>query len=97
MLARGTGAVLVTLGAAGCALYRAGQAVLTLPGHVMPVADTIGAGDTFTGALAAALARGLGLPEGMAWANAAAALSVGGHGALGAMPGMAQVSSVLSA
>ena len=96
VLARGAGAVLVTLGAAGCALVRAGQPVLTLPGHVMPVADTIGAGDTFTGALAAALARGLGLPEAMAWANAAAALSVGGHGALGAMPGLAQVGNLLS-
>jgi ribokinase len=58
-----------------------------LPGwSVSPVADTVGAGDTFTGALAAALARGLNVLEAARWANAAAALSVLGHGAIGGMP-----------
>jgi ribokinase len=80
------GAVIVTLGGAGCELHRPGQAPLTLPGHQVTVADTIGAGDTFTGALAAALARGEALEAALAWANAAAALSVTGHGAITAMP-----------
>lgn len=91
LLMRGATSVLVTLGAAGCALYRAHQAPVTLPGRRMTVVDTIGAGDTFTGALAAALARGEPLPEAMAWANAAAALSVTGQGAIGGMPTLAQV------
>ena len=55
LLSRGARAVLVTLGAAGCQLYQAGQPPVTLAGRTMPVRDTIGAGDTFTGALAAAL------------------------------------------
>jgi len=97
LLARGVGAVLVTLGAAGCRLYPGpGQAPQALPGHHVPVVDTIGAGDTFTGALAAALARGLALPAAMAWANAAAALAVGGRGAIAGMPGRAAVAARLA-
>jgi ribokinase len=96
LLARGVKAVLVTLGAAGCALYRAGEPVHSLPGRPMTVVDTIGAGDTFSGALAAALARALPLPEAMRWANAAAALSVTGRGAIGGMPGRAQVAALLA-
>jgi ribokinase len=96
LLARGARAVLVTLGASGCALYQSGQAPLRLQGRSAQVRDTIGAGDTFTGALAAALARGEPLLEAMACANAAAALSVTGHGALGGMPSLAQVRSLMA-
>ncbi len=97
LLARGVGAVLVTLGAAGCRLYPgAGQAPQALPGHEVAVVDTIGAGDTFTGALAAALARGLLLPQAMAMANAAAALSVQGRGAIAGMPGRDAVAAFLA-
>jgi len=96
LLARGAGAVLVTLGAAGCCLYRAGEPPLAIPGWAVTVADTIGAGDTCTGALAAALARGLPLPEAAVHANAAAALSVTGHGAIGAMPNRARVEALLA-
>ena len=83
-------AVLVTLGAEGCVLYRAGQEALAMPGRRMAVVDTIGAGDTFTGALAAALARGEALIDAMACANAAAALSVTGAGAIGGMPRLSE-------
>jgi len=96
LLARGAAAVLVTLGAEGCVLYRAGQAPLSLKGRRMAVADTIGAGDTFTGALAAALARGEALPQAMVCANAAAALSVTGRGAIGGMPDLPQVRTLLA-
>jgi ribokinase len=96
LLARGTGAVLVTLGAQGCALYRGGHSVLRLPAQGVAVADTIGAGDTFTGALAATLARGATLEDAMAWANAAAALSVTARGAIGGMPTREAVAQGLS-
>jgi len=86
LLAQGVGAVVVTLGERGCSLHRPGQAAQALPGHTMRVIDTVGAGDTFTGALAAALARGLALPDALPWANAAAALSVTGQGAIAGMP-----------
>jgi ribokinase len=98
VLARGTGAVLATLGAAGCCLWRPGQAPLAVAGRrVAQVVDTIGAGDTFNGALAAALARGLPIEQAMVRANAAAALSVQGRGAIGGMPTGAAVEAVLGA
>ncbi|SFU32490.1 ribokinase [Polaromonas sp. YR568] len=96
LLSRGARAVLVTLGAAGCRLYQAGQPPVTLAGRTMPVRDTIGAGDTFTGALAAALARGEPLPSAMQWANAAAALSVTRHGAIDGIPRHAEVAALLA-
>jgi len=96
LLARGTRSVLVTLGAAGCRLYQRGQAPVDFSGHAMPVADTIGAGDTFTGTLAAALARGEALPAAMQWANAAAALSVTRHGAITGIPTQAAVAALLA-
>lgn len=95
LLARGTRAVLVTLGAAGCRLYQSGLTPVELAGSVMQVADTIGAGDTFTGALAAALARGETLTVAMQWANAAAALSVTRHGAIAGIPMRAEVAALL--
>jgi len=96
LLARGAKAVVVTLGAAGCMLYRAGCAPHGIIGRRMTVVDTIGAGDTFTGALAAAMARGEPLPEAMRWANTAAALSVTGRGAIGGMPTLDQVRVLLA-
>lgn len=86
LLDRGVKAIAVTLGAQGCALYRPGETALTIPGHRVHVADTIGAGDTFTGSLAAALARGEAWDNALRFANAAAALSTQAQGAVSAMP-----------
>ncbi|MDP4301279.1 ribokinase [Leptothrix discophora] len=96
LLARGAGAVMVTCGADGVRLFRPGQPALHEPGWSVDVIDTIGAGDTCTGALAAALARGLALPEAMRQANAAAALAVTGRGAIVAMPDRDGVSALLA-
>jgi ribokinase len=54
----------------------------------MPVEalDTTGAGDTFNGVLAAALAAGLGLEEAAHRAVLAASASVSARGARGGMP-----------
>ncbi len=84
-IARRVSTAIVTLGADG-ALYAAGEVVRRLPGHVVPVIDTTGAGDAFCGALAAALARGEPVEEGIAAANAAGALSVGRLGAAPSLP-----------
>jgi ribokinase len=97
LLARGASAVLVTLGARGCRLWRTDAAPLSVAGRPMAVVDTIGAGDTFTGALAAALARGEPLEHAMQWANAAAALSVTGRGAIAGMPTRDRVDALLRA
>jgi ribokinase len=96
LLARDANAVLVTVGAVGCMLYRPGHAPHGLIGRRMTVVDAIGAGDTFTGALAAAMARGEPLPEAMRWANAAAARSITGRGAIGGMPTLDQVGALLA-
>jgi ribokinase len=97
LLGRGPRAVLVTLGARGCALYRNDAAPMQWTGHAMRVADTIGAGDTFTGALAAGLARGEPMERAARWANAAAALAVTCHGAIAGMPTQASVAALLRA
>ncbi len=96
LLSLGTAAVLVTLGAAGCRLYQPGRNPLDLPGRRMQIADTIGAGDTFTGVLTATLARGESLEVAMQWSNAAAALSVTCHGAVAGMPRHAEVAACWS-
>ncbi len=96
LLQRGVKALVVTLGDRGCALFRQNVSPLFVPGHSMAVADTIGAGDTFTGSLAAALAHRTPWPEALKWANAAAALSTQAHGAVTAMPSREQVQAWLS-
>jgi ribokinase len=96
LLARGARAVLATLGEAGCCLYRPDRPPLVIAAWPVPVVDTIGAGDTCTGALAAALARGLPLEDAARHANAAAALSVTGPGAIGAMPDRPAVEQLLA-
>lgn len=91
LLRRGSGAVLITQGRAGCTLFRSGASPIEVPGWVVDdVADTVGAGDTFTGALASALMRGEPLEQAMRWANASAALSVRGRGAVSGMPSYEQ-------
>lgn len=97
VLARGVGAVVVTLGEKGCKLYRPGVSPLAVPGQAVKVVDTIGAGDTFTGALVAALARGEPWEHALPWANAAAALSTQAAGAIGGMPNASQVRDLLAA
>ncbi len=96
LLSRGVGAVVVTLGAQGCALYRRQEAVIHIPGHVLTVQDTIGAGDTFTGALAANLSIACEWPEALSLANAAAAMSTQAQGAVSAMPSRDQVQAWLA-
>lgn len=95
LLGRGVGAVVVTLGEHGCGLFRPNTEPVFVSGHAIKVVDTIGAGDTFTGALAAALAQKMAWPEALQWANAAAALSTQAHGAVTAMPSRAHVHNLL--
>jgi ribokinase len=88
--------LVVTRGAAGCSLFRHGLPTWHCSAHTMPtLVDSIGAGDCFNGALAAALARGEVLESALRWANAAAALSVTGAGALGGLPDRAVVGALL--
>ncbi len=87
--------VVVTLGAAGAALVR-GDGVRLIPGHAAPVVDTTGAGDCFCGVLAAELDRGSSVEDAVAFANAAAAVSVTRLGAAASSPTRAEVEAFLT-
>jgi ribokinase len=79
-------AVLVSLGAAGALLVEAAGAAIELPAARVRAVDTVGAGDTLNGALAAGLAAGLALSEAARRAVAAAGLAVTRAGAREGMP-----------
>ncbi|TPN84972.1 permease [Mesorhizobium sp. CU2] len=67
-----------------------------LPPHRVAVVDTTGAGDCFHGAYAHALTRGADTAGRVAFAAAAAALSITGHGGREALPTNDQVTEMLS-
>lgn len=89
-LLRHTSAVVVTLGADGVLLVDDAGA-RRLPGRSATVVDTTGAGDTFTGVLAASLARGDGLDAAAARAVVAGALAVETAGAVPSIPTAEQI------
>ncbi|NBB83218.1 MAG: ribokinase [Alphaproteobacteria bacterium] len=84
----------VTLGGDGAVAATADGVwqVAALP--VTPI-DTTGAGDTFTGVLAAGLDAGLDLPEALRRASVGAALACRGAGAQAAMPRQADIDAAI--
>ncbi|WP_431857830.1 ribokinase [Azospirillum sp.] len=80
----------VTLGGRGV-LACDGERVWSVGALPVTVVDTTGAGDTFTGALVAALDAGEPLPLALSWASTAAALACCGHGAQDSMPHAPQI------
>ncbi|MFG3493598.1 ribokinase [Streptomyces sp. NPDC047928] len=78
--------VVITLGAAGSLYASRDTAPLTVPARRVRAVDTTAAGDTFVGALAVALGEGKPMPDALAWASSAAALSVQRPGASSSMP-----------
>jgi ribokinase len=86
--------VVQTLGSEGCeAVTSAGT--IRLPARPVAVTDTTGAGDCFTGVLAAALDRGQPLAMALTRANAAAALACTRPGTQGSMPLGAEIDGAL--
>lgn len=83
-------AVLVTLGGEGALLVDR-HGTTPLHGPTVHVLDTVGAGDTLNGALAAGLAAGLSLPEAARRAVTAATLAVATAGAREGMPTLAEL------
>ncbi|MEO7060563.1 MAG: ribokinase [Lapillicoccus sp.] len=81
-----TPAVLVTLGAAGSRLLRRDIPDIVVDAPEVQAIDTVAAGDTFCGVLAAWLAQGSSEPEAMRAASAAASLAVQRHGAQASVP-----------
>lgn len=87
LLARisGGGHALVTLGGRG-ALLVGQEGSSMIPAPELPVVDTVGAGDTLNGALAAGLAAGLPATDAARRAVVAAALAIARPGAREGMP-----------
>ncbi|QHP72116.1 ribokinase [Bradyrhizobium sp. LCT2] len=86
--------ICVTLGKRGV-LALAGDQEFAVPGRVVKAVDTTGAGDCFVGALAAQLADEVPLRTALAFANAAASISVQRMGAGPSMPTAAEVAAAL--
>lgn len=84
--------VIETLGSRGCRLRATGEVV---PAFSVEAVDTTGAGDTFNGVLAAALAQGVSLSRAVRAANAAAGLSVMRRGAVGSIPSRAETENFM--
>ncbi|MFD4787573.1 ribokinase [Streptomyces sp. NPDC058459] len=78
--------VVLTLGEAGVLYVSRDTEPLAVPAHQVAAIDSTGAGDTFAGAYAVAVAEEKPLREALSWAAAAAALSVQREGASGSMP-----------
>lgn len=93
--ALGSQIVVVTLGAAGV-LVSSGGAPLVIPAHQVDFKDATGAGDAFSGAFLAELCRGRPVAEAARFANAAAALSTEGYGAVAPLPRRAAVEALLA-
>jgi len=92
---RGPRTVIVKLGARGCFVVDT-DAAFAQHGFPVNATDTTAAGDTFNGALAAALANGEALPQAVLFANAAAALSVTKPGAIASIPNLKEVQEFLA-
>ena len=77
--------VIVTLGEKGCIALHQGH-LLQQKAYSVNVVDTTAAGDTFCGALVAALSRGASLPQSLQEASAASALACTQLGAQSSIP-----------
>ena len=95
LMARGVGAVIITLGANG-ALYRDRTRSVHVPViSAGPVVETTGAGDAFNGALAVALSEGRDVVDAIRFGCATAGISVTRPGTAPAMPSRAEIDALL--
>jgi ribokinase len=88
--------LVLTQGAAPTIGFTSDASVSAVPPSIKPV-DTVGAGDTFAGAYALALAEGRSLADALRFANAAGAIATQHPGAQEAMPDRRTVDEMLSA
>ena len=93
-LGLGAKSVIVTLGAEGV-FHATSSGSVHLPGRRVDAVDATGAGDAFTGALLAELARGAQPADAARFANVAAALSTLGYGAIAPLADRQRVEAAL--
>jgi 2-dehydro-3-deoxygluconokinase len=96
MLGDGARHVVLKLGAEGC-VVAAGDARMRIAAHRVDALDATGAGDCFDGAFVARLCAGDDAVRAATYANAAAALSTRGYGAVAPLPRPADVTALLGA
>lgn len=94
MIARGVGAVVITLGSQGALYHAPGRSELVPVVSAGPVVETTGAGDAFNGGFATGLARGMDPVEAVRFGCAVAGLSVTRPGAAASMPTGAEVAAL---
>jgi len=87
---RGVSTVVVTMGAMGSVAVNA-AGVLRVAAFPVEAIDTVGAGDGFSGALAACLAGGASVEDALVVASAAGSLTCTRRGAVEALPTRAEV------
>lgn len=95
LLDQGVGQVLCKVGKDG-AYWATNRGIFHFPAPAVDPIDTTGAGDAFTGALAAALAEGKELEDAVQWANAVGALSTTKRGAQPSLPTRDEVERFLA-
>jgi ribokinase len=88
-------AAIITRGAEGCVLIE-GRQRRSFPAEAVTAADTTGCGDTFCGVMAAALAQGFTIGDGIAAAQKAAALTAMRPGAFEALPSREELRAILA-
>ena len=93
--AASAGIAIVTLGAEGC-VVDTGLGPEPYPAPLIDTVDTTGAGDTFCGVLAAALASGRSLAAAINAAQRAAALTVTRYGVASALPTATELHDLLT-
>lgn len=86
--------LIVTMGSRGVK-YFDGNEIKSVPAFKVNVVDTTGAGDTFNGALAAAIVSGQELEGAIRFANKAAAIATTKLGAQSGMPGIEEMQKML--
>lgn len=94
--ARGARNVVLKLGRDGC-IAATSAARTRIAGHQVNAVDATGAGDCFDGALLARLVAGDDLTSAARYANAAAALTTTGFGAVAPLPSRVQVEAFIAA
>ena len=87
--------LMITCGHEGVKFFDGNQ-IVHVPAHTVNAVDTTGAGDTFCGAFAAAIADEKELSESIRFGNIAAALSVRKRGAQAGMPNRQEVDQIMT-
>lgn len=95
LLGKGVRNVIVTLGSKGALIVNESGNAQHIAGFPVQAVDTVAAGDSFNGALAYQLTRGVALEEAVRFANAVGALAVGKEGAIPSLPKLPEVEQFL--